>query len=157
MPVPVLFLPLVQYHVSKGGVFMVTKQSAWLQKLPKGLGISLIVSLGSTVIGSAIGAWLLNSGRIGEGNIGYITMILLLVSSFLGALVATRLINKKRMLVCLCAGSVYLLSLLGITALFFGGIYSGVGESALVILAGVLSVALIALKGNKSTKNRIKK
>ena len=136
---------------------MVRKQSAWLHKLPKGLGISMIVSVGSALVGSAVGAWLLSLEKIEEGNIGYITMILLLVSSFLGALVATRLINEKRMLVCLCAGSVYLLSLLGITALFFGGIYSGVGESALVILAGVLSVALIALKGNKSTKKRIKK
>ena len=136
---------------------MVRKQSVWLHKLPKGLGISMIVSVGSALVGSAVGAWLLSLEKIEEGNIGYITMILLLVSSFLGALVATRLINKKRMLVCLCAGSVYLLSLLGITALFFGGIYSGVGESALVILAGVLSVALIALKGNKSTKKRIKK
>lgn len=136
---------------------MVRKQSVWLHKLPKGLGISMIVSVGSALVGSAVGAWLLSLEKIEEGNIGYITMILLLVSSFLGALVATRLINEKRMLVCLCAGSVYLLSLLGITALFFGGIYSGVGESALVILAGVLSVALIALKGNKSTKKRIKK
>ena len=136
---------------------MVRKQSAWLHKLPKSLGISMIVSVGSALAGSAVGAWLLSSEKIEERNIGYITMILLLVSSFLGALVATRLINEKRMLVCLCAGSVYLLSLLGITALFFGGIYSGVGESALVILAGVLSVALIALKGNKSTKKRLKK
>lgn len=136
---------------------MVRKQSAWLHKLPKSLGFSMIVSVGSALVGSAVGAWLLSLEKIEEGNIGYITMILLLVSSFLGALVATRLINEKRMLVCLCAGSVYLLSLLGITALFFGGIYSGVGESALVILAGVLSVALIALKGNKSTKKRIKK
>ena len=136
---------------------MVRKQSAWLHKLPKSLGISMIVSVGSALIGSAVGTWLLSSEKIEERNIGYITMILLLVSSFLGALVATRLINEKRMLVCLCAGSVYLLSLLGITALFFGGIYSGVGESALVILAGVLSVALIALKGNKSAKKRIKK
>ena len=136
---------------------MVRKQSVWLHKLPKGLGISMIVSVGSALVGSAVGAWLLSLEKIEEGNIGYITMILLLVSSFLGALVATRLINEKRILVCLCAGSVYLLSLLGITALFFGGIYSGVGESALVILAGVLSVALIALKGNKSTKKRIKK
>ena len=136
---------------------MVRKQSAWLQKLPKSLGISMIVSVGSALVGSAVGAWLLSLEKLEEGNIGYITMILLLVSSFLGALVATRLINEKRMLVCLCAGGVYLLSLLGITALFFGGIYSGVGESALVILAGVLSVALIALKGTKSTKKRIKK
>ena len=136
---------------------MVRKQSAWLHKLPKSLGISMIVSVGSALVGSAVGAWLLSLEKIEEGNIGYITMILLLVSSFLGALVATRLLNEKRMLVCLCAGGVYLLSLLGITALFFGGIYSGVGESALVILAGVLSVALIALKGNKSAKKRIKK
>ena len=136
---------------------MVRKQSGWLHKLPKSLGISMIVSVGSALIGSAVGTWLLSSEKIEERNIGYITMILLLVSSFLGALVATRLINEKRMLVCLCAGGVYLLSLWGITALFFGGIYSGVGESALVILAGVLSVALIALKGNKSAKKRIKK
>jgi len=59
--------------------------------------------------------------------------------------------------VCLFAGGTYMLSLLAINALFFQGTYSGVGESALVILAGVMSVAVLGLKSDKKIKRRIKK
>jgi putative membrane protein (TIGR04086 family) len=131
---------------------MVTKQSVWLSKLPKGLGVALAVSAGSTIIGCADDAWLLSSEKIGEGSVGYITMILLLVSSVLGAMAATRLVGEKRLLVCLCAGGVYLLSLLAISALFYGGTYSGVGVSALIVVAGVLSVALLGINSRKKTK-----
>ena len=132
---------------------MVAKQSARLNigKIPKGIGLGLTASIAITVAGAAIGAWLLSSEKIGEGNAGYITVTVLLLSSVAGSLVAVQLIKEKRVPVCLIIGGSYLLSLLAITALFFGGTYSGVGESALVILAGALSVALLGLRGSKSS------
>ena len=136
---------------------MVVKQSALLGKLPKGLGIGLAVSAITTVTGSAISAWLFHSEKIGEGSIGYVTLILLFLSAALGAFTSVRLINQKRLVICLSEGGIYLLFLLAMTALFFEGTYSGIWESALVIMAGVLSVALLSIKGNHSVKRKRRK
>lgn len=135
---------------------MVTKQIK-LGSIPKGIGVGLAASIASTIVGSVIAAWLIGTEKIGEGSIGYITMVLLLLSSITGAVVSFGIIKQKRLPVCLFAGGTYVLSLLAINALFFQGTYSGVGESALVILAGVMSVAVLGLKSDKKIKRRIKK
>ena len=124
--------------------------------IAKGIGIGLVVSLLCTVLGSAIAAWVLATEKIGEGSVGYVAVILLLLSSMFGALASSTCIQQKRLPVCLLSGGVYLLLLFGINALFFQGVYEGVGESALVILAGVLSVAVLGLKGDKRPKKQRK-
>lgn len=137
---------------------MAIKQSAKLKigNIPKGIGIGLIVSITCTILGAAITAWLLVSEKLGEGSVGYITVILLLLSSILGAFTAFSFVKQKRVPVCLIAGSVYFLSLLAMNALFFHGMYGGVGESALVVLAGCLSVAILGLKEGKKQRRKLK-
>ena len=137
---------------------MAIKQSGKLKIgiIPKGIGIGLIVSMACTILGAAISAWLLVSERLGEGSIRYITVILLLLSSIIGAFTSYSIAKCKRVQICLIAGSVYYLSLLAINALFFRGIYEGVGESALVVFAGCLSVAILGLTEGKNAKRKIK-
>ena len=126
-------------------------------KIPKGIGCGLAVSMASTAATAAIGALLLFSEKVGEGNAGYIAASSLLLSSCLGALAATGIIKEKRFPVCLAVAIGYFLLLLATTALFFGGKYKGAGESGLLILAGVVSVALLGPKGQKITKKRKRK
>lgn len=126
-------------------------------KLPSGIGIGIAVCLVCTVVMAAIGASLLSSERIGEENAGYITVISIFLSSICGSLVAIWVTNEKRMPVCIAVGAGYFLSLLAMTALFFGGAYGGVGESGAVILAGTLSVVLLGLKSNNMHKKRRRK
>lgn len=125
--------------------------------IPKGIAIGLAASLTSTLIGTAIAAGLLASEKIGEGSLGYIALTLLLLSSILGALVSVMIIRQKRLPICLISGGAYLLSLLAINALFYQGTYSGTGESAMVILAGALSVAIIGVTGGKKTIKKRKR
>ena len=102
-----------------------------------------------TLLGAVIFAWLLNGERMQMASIGYGTMIILLAASALGALLAFRCVRRQRLVVCLLSGAVYYLSLLAMTALFFGGQYEGVGVTGLVILGGSLAVGLMGLKGEK--------
>ena len=125
--------------------------------MPKGMIIGLSASISTTILGSCIGAWLLHSERIAEENLGYITLLILLLSSVTGGLLTIQTVKTKRLLSCLVFGGIYLLSLLALTALFWGGSYSGVGESALVVFSGVLSVALIGAKGKTTTRKRRRK
>lgn len=138
---------------------MIAKQSARLNvnKMFKGIGVSLLASILVTIIGAAVGAWLLSTEKIAMENARFIAVVILLLSSMLGALLAISVIKEKRVPVCLISGTVYILSMLAITALFFDGRYSGVGESAMVVFAGVFSVALLGLKGGKRTNRSRRK
>ena len=132
---------------------MVEKQKMF-DLIPKGIGIGLTASLVCTILGAAIGAWLLTTETIGEGNLGYITMLVILFSSVVAALVSFKVIKKKRLPVCIIAGGTYFLSLLSINALFYRGMYSGVGECALLVLAGALSVAILGLNSHNKMKRK---
>lgn len=138
---------------------MFVKQTAQfnINKMVKGIGLSLLASIFVTIIGAVVGAWLLSAEKIAMENARFITVVILLLSSIFGALLAVSVIKEKRVPVCLISGAAYFLSMLAITALFFEGTYSGVGESALVVFAGVFSVALLGLKGEKRTNKRRRK
>ena len=122
--------------------------------IPKGIGIGLTASIVCTILGATIGAWLLTTEKIGEGNAGFITMLVILLSSIVAALVSFKIIKQMRLPVCIIAGGAYFLSLLSINALFYRGMYSGVGESVLLVLAGVLSVAILGLNSHNKMKRK---
>lgn len=125
--------------------------------IPIGVGIGVLISLLITILGATVVAWLILTGRIAEGNIGYGSIVILLLSSGIGAYTAWKLIKHQRLLVCMVQSAVYYLVLLGCTALFFGGQYQGMGVTALVVLAGCGSVILLGLRREKKGKIHLQK
>lgn len=126
--------------------------------MPAGLAFGAMVSTGMTLLLAAVLAKLIASEIIEEGNIGYGVMILLLASSFLGAISAYGKIKRQRLVVCLLSGVLYMVILLAITALFFGGQYDAVGVTLLLVLGGCLSAGLIGIRekrGGKRGKIRV--
>lgn len=126
--------------------------------VPGGIGLAAVVSIATTLLMSGLLAWLVLTERVGEIAVGYGTMVILLVSSFLGAMIAAGVIKHRKMMVCLLSGAAYLLCLLACTALFLGGQYQGVGVSVLLILAGCVAAALTDLRkrGSSNKKSRRK-
>lgn len=124
---------------------------------PAGIGLGLLLSMMVTVGGAAILAWLVSGERIGEGVIGYGAMAILLLSSLLGALLAANRIKHLRVQMCLISGAAYYLTLLAITALFFGGQYQGMGVAAILVLVGSGAAALAGLRGSKGKQIKFKK
>lgn len=125
--------------------------------IPAGLAWGALVSLGVTLAGTVVLTWLVDRQRLAMEKIGYGLLVLLLLGSYLGAMMAYRRIKRRRLLVCLASGAVYLALLLTITALFFGGQYSGVCTTALLILAGSGAAALLgAGQGRGSSHKKIK-
>lgn len=115
--------------------------------MPVGLAIGAGVSLGVTLLGCGLLAWLIDSGKVPQTGIGYGALGILLAGSLLGAAAAYGRIQRRRMLVCLLSGLIYFAALLGMTALFFGGQYQGMGVTALVIFGGSLCTGLLGLRG----------
>lgn len=114
--------------------------------MPAGLAIGLAASLSITLLCTALIANLILSEKMNEAALGYGAMAILLLSSGAGSLIASVLIKHRWLLVSLGAGGIYFLTLLAITALFFGGQYQGIGVTALMILAGSGTVGLLGLK-----------
>lgn len=125
--------------------------------MPAGVALGTGLSMMVTVLGSMVVAGLVNSEAIPENAIGYGSMVILLAASALGAWLTVKRVKHRRMLVCALTGAAYYLCLLACTALFFGGQYSGMGVTAIVVLAGCLSVGLLGLnKGNGASARRRK-
>ena len=125
--------------------------------IPAGLGIGTAVALGITILGSIITAMLVNNQTIGEESIGYCAMGISLLSSGVGAYTAQAAVKRQRLIMCAAAAGCYYISLLGMTALFFGGQYQGMGVTALVILCGAALVVLLGAKGGGAHNKKLKK
>lgn len=107
-----------------------------------------------TITGAIISAWLIGNEKIPEQSIGYCSMFILLAASFLGAWIAAAKIKHRRLYISILSGLIYYCILLAVTALFFGGQYQAMGVTALVVLAGCMSAALIGLKGERGGRRR---
>ena len=126
------------------------KLTARAMTIPAGLAASIGAALALTAACSGIAAWLILRGIVPEGAIGYLAMVIRVMSSAVGAIVAAGTIQRLRVQMCLAAAGGYYLSLLAVTAVFFGGQYQGVGVTALMVLCGSVLVILLAPGG----KNR---
>ena len=135
---------------------MATKRKAngRAMTLPAGVGIGTLAALGWTLMACAVLAKLIDLERLPEDAVGYGAMVILLVAGFLGAVTAYAKVKGKRLQVSLITAAAYYLSLLSMTALFFGGQYAGMGVTALVILAGSGVAILLGLKEPSRKKGR---
>ena len=123
--------------------------------MPAGLAMGVSVSLVITIAGIWLLACLVSGERLLWENIGYGIMLVLLAASVSGAAIASAKIKRQRLLVCNLSGVLYLLTLLGITALFFGGQYEAVGVTSLLIMGG--SAAVCTLGAGKRSQGRGKR
>lgn len=122
-----------------------------------GLALGAAVSMAVTIAFSLLTAKLVDSGSLAESGIGYAAMGILLLSSILGAMTAIRRIKRQRLVVCLASGGIYYALLLSMTALFFGGQYTGMGVTALVVAGGCGAVILAGMgQGGAGRKRKIK-
>ena len=71
-----------------------------------------------------------------------------------GAWVAWKKIKRLRLQVCLISGGIYYLMLLGMTILFFGGQFCGMGVTALMVACGSILPILGGFSKGRGGKHR---
>ena len=113
--------------------------------LPAGILTGALTGLAVSVVGALAAGKMLDLEWIPIASIGYLAMVILLVSAYTASQSAWARVKHKRAAVSLGAGGSYYLMLLAVTALFFGGQYTGMGVTALMVLAGSGSSVLIGL------------
>lgn len=122
--------------------------------MPMGIGIGCGISMLLTLAGAGAVAKLIADEVLRETAIGYGAMAVILMASVCGSLIAVNKVKKRRLQVSLLVGAGYLVMLLAVTALFFGGQYQGMGVTALLIFAGSGAVILLGSRNKKSVKFR---
>lgn len=131
------------------------KSSGRAASMPMGIGIGILTSFIVTLLGTALLAYLIVGEHIGEGSTGYGVMMILVISSALGAWIASAKVKHRRALVCTLNGAGYYLLLLIVTVFFFGGEFTGMGISAIMVALGSLA-GMLPFAQKKGRKNKYK-
>ena len=125
--------------------------------VPGGLALSGSISLSITLLLSALLAKLLDSQQLTWEQAGYWIMAMLFAAAFTGAKSAIVTVKRPRLAVSAMSGALYWGLLLCITALFFGGNFNAVPETALIIIAGSGCAAMVSLPQKKRRGHRSRK
>jgi len=121
------------------------KHAGKASSIPGGMAIAASISIIITIASSAVIANFLNTEKITCEQAGYWIMGMLFLASFIGGKCAFAAIKRQRIAVSIMSGALYWGLLLCITALFFGGNFSAVWETAGMIAAGSGSAALLSV------------
>lgn len=123
-----------------------------------GVVIGIGVSVASTLALSALTAKLVDAGTVKEELIDACALAITFLSAWMGAGTGYLYTRERRAEVSLISCGLYLLLLLGITALAFGGMYAGVWKSLLLIaLAGLIATLPALRKGRGVKRKRIRR
>lgn len=128
-----------------------------MASLPGRVAIGTAASIMTSLVIAVVLAMLIGHGKMSPEMMNYGVMILLMLSSVVGAMIARIHCSSRIMIVCIVTALCYWISLLSITALLFEGMYSGVSATALVIIAGGIIAGCLPTWQGKSTKKRIRK
>ena len=131
------------------------KPTGLASTIPAGLASGALAAVAATLAGTAVTAKLINAEVMAWDKSGYAVLLILLLASWLGAVVAAGRIKRQRLAMCLSAGLIYFGILMLMTALFFGGQYSGVGETGLLIFCGSM-LGVFTGYGGKTGRKRQK-
>jgi hypothetical protein len=138
-------------NVSKAG--NTTKKNV---NLPLGIGIGLSVALILTLIGAVVVTSMLSAQQMEVEAMDFGIVPVQFIATFAGATVSMVCIGKMKMQVSLITAGMYLLVLLAANAIFFGGAYSGVGGSTLVVAISGVAAAFVSNGGGKFLKQKPK-
>ena len=133
------------------------KRSGQAYSISGGLVFSALINIFVTLFFSLIIAYALNNEKISWKEAGYWIMGMLFSASFLGAKIAIITVKHQKIAISMMSGMLYWGLLLCITALFFGGKWSSIGETAAIIVAGCGCAALISAPVKRQSKRKQKR
>ena len=137
---------------------MVTNRKTYGKSLslPAGIGIGIGITILMILSGCTVVAFLLNRETLGMELLGYGAMVVLLLSSYVGAIIAAGLIKRRRLMVCGIHALITLLILLVINGIGFGGSVSGLGATIALLLGGAGCAVLTNPGGNRKRRRKLK-
>lgn len=118
-----------------------------------GTGVAIALAL----LCAAVVAKLLDSEVLRMESVGYASMIAHICSVFIGARTAMSRVGNMGQTVAMITGAAYYVCLLLVNALFFGGSFTGLGTTLILVVLSAAASILTAGKGRmRSGRKRYK-
>ena len=148
------FCASVNNFVTKGegDMSFKKKQSVRSGDPAAAIAIGAVAALILSIALCAVITGVVSSGNTDIQSVGIWIYAVQGVCCFLGAMAGAIVAAGKRMQVCLLTALAYFLCLLAMTALLFGGQYSGVIMSAMMVMLGGLAAGLLGIRTKKGMK-----
>ena len=117
--------------------------------LAAGSGISMVITLALSILL----AQLVSMEKLGWDHVGYGIIVILITASAIGTKTACVMVRRRKLLLCIVSAVLYWLILFMLTALFFGGQYSGIGVTGMIIFSASTAVCMGELKNETRQKS----
>lgn len=109
----------------------------------RGLVLGWLISIMICVLGCCVLAIFIIENVIRWDKVSYGVMVVLLLAAYSGARISTKKTEERRLVICILSGIFFLLTLFCVTALFFGGQYKTISATALLVIGGSCTAALV--------------
>lgn len=133
---------------------MVKQVSGRAPSLWRAASTGLLLAVVWTIGCAMVLAKLLDSEIIKMESLGYGSMVTVLSGVFLGASTAGRRTGHMAALASGATGAAYYLSLLLVNALFFGGGYTGMGVTLVLVALASVAAAALGRQGRGAPRRR---
>lgn len=133
---------------------MVKKLTGRSPSLVKSVAAGVALGTVWTILCAAIIAKLVDSEVLPMENVGYGSMAAVLSAVFMGASLAGKRAGHLVAQASAISGVAYFACLLLVNALFFGGSYTGLGVTAILVAAATMLALLAAGKGRPGKRRR---
>ena len=110
----------------------------------------------TTTVGVSVFAWLISNAYVSEKSAAYICTGVLIISALTGTTAAVWK-AKEVLWISLITALLYFAVLLSCTAIFFDGIYEGVGVTALCVAGSALCTVLLNAHRGRGKRHVVKK
>lgn len=117
--------------------------------------VGMIAGWMITIIGAAIATTLIQKETIKQSDVSMITAMIVLMGSWSSSLICANRYPEKRLLMNLCGGSMYYLSLMCVAIVMFDGLKGGILATFMVSVAGALTAFLLSAHSKHKQKYRI--
>ena len=128
------------------------KQNGTIQTPVKAVAVGVAIALIVTLVGCCIGAVCIDNEYMNISTAKMVSMIIIMISGFIGAIIAEKISKTGKTIVCLLVPASLCLIMMSVGALFFGGLGGQALIGIVVSGAASLGALLFNLKG-KSRRN----
>ncbi|MBR6596017.1 MAG: TIGR04086 family membrane protein [Oscillospiraceae bacterium] len=133
---------------------MVKKITGRAPSLVKSVAAGVLLGAAWTLLCAVVLAKLIDSGVMPMEKVGYGSMAAVLSAVFAGASLAGRKAGHMVVQAAAISGAAYFLCLILVNALFFGGSYSGMAVTFVLIALATVAAVLAAGKGSGSHRRK---
>lgn len=102
-----------------------------------------------TLLGCAVTAKMIEAEKLAEDKMGYLIMVILILAAYTSGMITRQKSKNPKITIPLLSGAVYWGLLMSICALFFGGQYTALWETLLLVMCGSLLSAIPMQNGQK--------